>query len=135
MSILCIILYVIFMLMFFFYFFYFTLSFMLLFQVFKLFMLICVFIMWIFVLCVALIFNCYLLIYFVYMNPQKIAKKRKFATSQIRCLISYFGTNYFDVLFLTFSFFYVFCHVMWYYCYLSYFPQTCIKNNKIRIFK
>ena len=42
---------------------------------------------------------------FCLLNIQKIAKKRKFATSPIRCLISYFGMNYFDVLFLTFSFF------------------------------
>ena len=50
---------------------------------------------------------------FCLLNIQKIAKKRKFATSPIRCLISYFGMNYFDILFLTFSFLCILpCHVI-----------------------
>ena len=77
----------------------------------------------------ALLFNCYLLIYFVYMNPQKIAKKKKVryepdSLSYFVFWYELFWCSFFNI------FFYVFCHVMWYYCYLSYFPQTCIKNNK-----
>ena len=35
----------------------------------------------------ALLFNCYLLIYFVYMNPQKIAKKKKESSLRARFVV------------------------------------------------
>ena len=40
---------------------------------------------------VILYINCYWLTYLVYLNPQKIAKEKKFATSSICRLISHFG--------------------------------------------
>ena len=49
---------------------------------------------WVHVLWYLIFIICYLLTCFVYLNQQKIAKKRKYESCGVRCLKSYFGTNW-----------------------------------------
>ena len=72
------------------------------------------------------------LYYLLFVNPfclLKSAEKIEIQNKRVCCPIRILVRIILMFVFLTFSF-YAFCHVMWYYCYLSYFLKTCIKIKR-----